>query len=54
MTIRAIGQLSDEGKLVDIERKAPNDAAVTKEIIINLSQSVGVARSGAVFRIDLA
>jgi hypothetical protein len=36
MTIRAIGQLSDESKLVDITRKAPNNAAVTKEIIVTL------------------
>lgn len=36
MTVRAIGQLSNEGKLVDIARKAPNNTAVTTEIIINL------------------
>ena len=36
MTVRAIGQLSNDGKLVDIARKAPNNTAVTNEIIINL------------------
>jgi len=36
MTVRAVGQLSNEGKLVDIARKAPNNTAVTTEIIINL------------------
>ena len=36
MTVRAIGQLSNEGKLVDIPRKAPNNTAVTNEIIVHL------------------
>lgn len=36
MTVRAIGELSQDGKLVDIPRKAPNGSAITGEIIINL------------------
>jgi hypothetical protein len=36
MTVRAIGQLSDEGKLVDIARETPNNTAVTEKIVINL------------------
>jgi hypothetical protein len=36
MTVRGIGQLSNEGKLVDIARKASNNTAITTEIIINL------------------
>jgi len=36
MTVRAIGQLSNDGKLVDIARKAPDKTAVTEEIKINL------------------
>lgn len=36
MTVRAIGQLGGDGKLVDIPRKAPNNKAVTKEIVVNL------------------
>ena len=35
-TVRAIGQLSDQGQLVDIARKAPNKTAVTEQIVINL------------------
>lgn len=36
MTVQAIGQLNDEGKLVDIERTPVNGSTVTKEITINL------------------
>ena len=38
MTVRAIGQLNNDGELVEIARKAPNTSgtAVTEEIIINL------------------
>lgn len=36
MTVRAIGQLNNEGELVDIARKAPNNTAVTEDLIINL------------------
>ena len=38
MTIRAIGQLGDDGKFVDIAREAPTPStAVTKEIVVNLA-----------------
>jgi hypothetical protein len=36
MTVRAIGELDQDGKLVDIPRKAPNGSAISGEIIINL------------------
>ena len=36
MTVRAIGELNQDGKLVDIPRKAPNGSAVTEPIVINL------------------
>jgi tartrate-resistant acid phosphatase type 5 len=36
MTVRAIGELDKEGKLVDIQRQAPNGSEVKEKIIINL------------------
>ena len=36
MTIRAIGQLNNQGQLVDIARKSPNNTAVVEEIVVTL------------------
>src|SRR4029450_9430888 len=36
MTVRSIGELGQDGKLVDIPRKAPSGSAVNGAIIINL------------------